>query len=803
VVANDGAASATNSFLLTVSAVNDEPSFTLSTNLVLLAEDAGFVTNASFLTALSAGPTNEASQKWTFTVKAGTNFAFATAPAISTNGTLTFRTATNAVGTNLITVVMKDTGGTTSGGKDSVTNTFSIGVSPVNDAPYFAGLASKTILEDAVTNNTAVVNVIDTDTLNTGVAVTATSSDTNLVTVAITATNSIGTTNAGLTLTFSPLTNANGSVTITLVANDGTASATNSFLLTVSAVNDQPSFTLSTNLVLLAEDAGFVTNSSFLTALSAGPTNESNQKWTFTVTSGTNFGYLLKPAISTNGTLVFKTATNAIGTNLITVVMKDTGGTTGGGRDSVTNTFSIGVSAANDAPYFTGITSRTVLEDATTNNTATINVIDTDTVNTSVAVTATSGDTNLVAVALTATNSIGTTNSALTLRFSPVTNAFGSTTITVVANDGSLSTTNSFLLTVSGVNDRPAFAVSTNLVLVSEDAGGVTNASFLTGLSAGPGNETNQTWTFTVTAGTNFNFTVKPALSTNGTLTFQTATNAIGTNLITVVMKDTGGTTGGGINSATNTFSIGVTPVNDAPYFTGIAAKTILEDAATGLTATVNVIDTDTVNTGVAVTATSSDTNLATVAITATNSIGTTNSALTLTFSPLTNAFGSHDHPGRDRWFAQHNQQLRSYRLAGERSAFLHRQHQPRAAGGGCWFCYQRQLPDRAQRRSDQRSQPEVDLHGQGGHELRLRHCAGNQHQWDADLPGGYQCGWHKHNHGGHERYRRHDRRRARFRDQHLQHRHDAGERRGLLRGPQVQDDSGGCADQHRGGDGD
>jgi hypothetical protein len=72
-----------------------------------------------------------------------------------------------------------------------VTNTFSIGVTPVNDAPYFTGIAAKTILEDATTNNTAVVNVIDTDTANTSVAVTVTSSDTNLVAVALTATNSI------------------------------------------------------------------------------------------------------------------------------------------------------------------------------------------------------------------------------------------------------------------------------------------------------------------------------------------------------------------------------------------------------------------------------------------------------------------------------------------------------------------------------------------------------------------------------------------------------------------------------------
>ena len=38
---------------------------------------------------------------------------------------------------------------------------------------------------------------------------------------------------------------------------------------------------------LVAEDAGAITNTSFLTGLSTGPTNEANQAWTFTVTSGT------------------------------------------------------------------------------------------------------------------------------------------------------------------------------------------------------------------------------------------------------------------------------------------------------------------------------------------------------------------------------------------------------------------------------------------------------------------------------------------------------------------------------------
>jgi uncharacterized protein YpmS len=640
-IANDGAVSTTNSFTLNVTAVNDQPDFAVSTNLVLVAEDAGTITNASFLTGISTGPGNETNQTWAFTVTSGTNFAYATAPAISTNGTLTFRAATNAFGTNLISVVMKDSGGTANGGVDAITNTFSIGVTPVNDAPYFTGITSRSILEDATTNNTAVVNVVDVDTANTSVSVTVASSDTNLVTVALTATNSIGTTNSALTLTFAPGADANGSATITLIANDGALMTTNSFVLTVTPVNDQPAFAVSTNLLIVAENAGTITNLNFLTSLSTGPTNEASQTWTFTVTSGTNFGYALAPAISTNGTLTFRTATNAFGTNLITVVMKDSGGTAGGGVDSYTNTFTLGVTPVNNAPYFTGVGARSILEDATTNNTAVVNVIDVDTLNTSVVVTVSSSDTNLVAVALTATNSIGTTNAALTLTFAPVTNANGTATITLIADDGALTTTNSFVLTVTAVNDQPNFAVSTNLVVAAEDAGTITNLNFLTGISPGPANEASQTWTFTLTSGTNFSYATLPAISTNGTLTFRTATNAVGTNLITVVMKDSGGVANGGRDSITNTFSLAVTPVNDAPYFTGIASRTILEDATTNNTAVVNVIDIDTASSNVVVTVSSSDTNLATVAITGTNVLSGTNSALTLTFTPQPNANGS------------------------------------------------------------------------------------------------------------------------------------------------------------------
>ena len=63
-------------------------------------------------------------------------------------------------------------------------------------------------------------------------------------------------------------------------------------------------------------------------------------------------------------------------------------------------------------------------------------------------------------------------------------------------------------------------------------------------------------------------------------LAYTPAANANGTATIGVRIKDTGGTAGGGVDtSATQTFVISMTPVNDAPTFTGGPNPTVLEDA--------------------------------------------------------------------------------------------------------------------------------------------------------------------------------------------------------------------------------
>jgi len=105
-------------------------------------------------------------------------------------------------------------------------------------------------------------------------------------------------------------------------------------------------------------------------------------------------------------------------------------------------------------------------------------------------------------------------------------------------------------------------------------------ARFLTGISIGPANEAGQTWTFAVTSTANVPYAVAPAVATNGTFTFRTAANSFGTNTITVVMTDSGGTNNGGMNKYTNSFNLVVLPVNDPPTFTFSTNKVFaFEDA--------------------------------------------------------------------------------------------------------------------------------------------------------------------------------------------------------------------------------
>ncbi|HEX8911060.1 MAG TPA: Calx-beta domain-containing protein, partial [Humisphaera sp.] len=126
--------SVTDTFRVTVAAVNDPPTFTKGADQTV-AEDAGPQTVTGWAPVMSPGPADEAAQAVSFVVTGNTNPAlFAAGPAVAADGTLTYTPAPDANGKATITLVAKDAGGTANGGNDtSGGQTFTITVTPVTD----------------------------------------------------------------------------------------------------------------------------------------------------------------------------------------------------------------------------------------------------------------------------------------------------------------------------------------------------------------------------------------------------------------------------------------------------------------------------------------------------------------------------------------------------------------------------------------------------------------------------------------------------------------------------------------------
>src|SRR5438094_898907 len=136
----------------------------------------------------------------------------------------------------------------------------------------------------------------------------------------------------------------------TLFRSGADTSATQSFTITVTAVNDAPSFTKGADQTV-NEDSGLHTVAGWATAISAGPSDESGQTMDFIVTNNNAGLFSGQPAVAANGTLTYTSAPNANGSATVYVKIHDNGGTANGGADtSATQSFTITVTAVNDAP---------------------------------------------------------------------------------------------------------------------------------------------------------------------------------------------------------------------------------------------------------------------------------------------------------------------------------------------------------------------------------------------------------------------------------------------------------------------
>lgn len=129
---------------------------------------------------------------------------------------------------------------------------------------------------------------------------------------------------------------------------------------------------------------------------------------------------------------------------------------------------------------------------------------------------------------------------------------------------------------ITPVNDAPSFFADEFSSL--EDGGLQVHAGWAYNLLAGPPDESGQALQFQIAYSPNL-FTVAPTLSSDGTLTYQTAPNVYGDIALRVVLKDDGGTENGGVDSYTRDLKIHVVSVNDAPTIVLGAGPRVQEDS--------------------------------------------------------------------------------------------------------------------------------------------------------------------------------------------------------------------------------
>ncbi|HEX2555328.1 MAG TPA: hypothetical protein VHL98_16635 [Microvirga sp.] len=488
----------------------------------------------------------------------------------------------NGVGYASFTFQVRDDGGTANGGQDTdpSANTITINVAAVNDPPTFTSSATPSVIE----NSTAVVTLTTSDVEGSASTFTITGgADHNLFEIV-----------NGNELRFKAAPNfeapgdagTDNVYDVQVTANDGTDTTPQSIAVTVTNVNEAPAGTNGT--VAATEDQVYTFSPADFGFTDPLDAPASNSLRAVLITSLPTFGTLKENGVAvtlTNGVasissfnidkLTYQAPLNAFGTSYasFTFRVRDDGGTLNGGQntDPTANTLTIDVAAVNDPQVFTSSATPSVAENVTAAVTLTTSDIENDTPT----FTITGGaDEDLFEI-------VGNQ-----LRFKTAPNfeipadagANNVYDVQVTAADGPNNTVQTLTVTVTDVNEAPAFTSSASpsvaengtaaVTLTASDAEGATLTYSITG-----GADAGQ---FSVNATTG-------ALSFLAAPDFELPADADANNVYDVQVAVTDG-----VNQTFQSVAVTVTDTNEAPVFTSSAAPGVFENgtAVATLTAT-------------------------------------------------------------------------------------------------------------------------------------------------------------------------------------------------------------------------
>lgn len=329
---------------------------------------------------------------------------------------LTFQANANFNGAAALSISVNDQGNSGTGGSLTDSDSVTINVSAVNDAPVVSVPGVQTTNEDSTLTlssaNSNVVSISDVDAGSNAVQVTLTVTNGTAslsTTTGLTFSVGDGTSDATMTFTgsitdintalngliYTPNANFNGAASLSLSVNDqgntgsgGTLTGSGAVTINVNAVNDAPTVSVPATQSV-AEDATltFNTANNNVISISDLDAGSSAVQVTLTVTNGsaslsTTTGLTFSAGDGTsdatmtftgtisdiNGALQGLTYTptaDFIGSAVLSVSVNDLGNVGAGGQLTGSGSVTINVSGVNDAPVVAVPTTQTVSEDGT------------------------------------------------------------------------------------------------------------------------------------------------------------------------------------------------------------------------------------------------------------------------------------------------------------------------------------------------------------------------------------------------------------------------------------------------------
>jgi|GEM_PF-785417 len=593
-------------FDVIVNPVNDNPTINAIADLDLVENAAQQVVQ---FTGISAGGGETQELLITATSSNSSLMANPVVNYTSDNptGTITFQPVANTAGQTTITLNVIDAGldGDIATGGDNATTviTFNVTVNQVNNPPTIDPLADLGLLEDASIQLVNLTGITAGASESQPLEVSATSNNPSLIPnpdVTYTSANDTG------SISFTPLTDQFGTATITVTVTDGgldgnlattgdNGTFVTAFDVVMSPVNDNPTINTLADLELMENATQQVIQ---LGGISAG--GGETQELLITATSS-NAVLMANPVVNytsdnATGTISFLPIATQSGSTTITVSVTDAGLdgdiATGGDNATTAITFNVTVNAINDPPTIDALADLALLEDAPTQVINLAGITAGASESQPLAVSATSNNPSLIPnpdVTYTSTNDTGS------LSFTPLTDQFGTATITVTVIDGGLdgnlattgdngSSATVFDVIMNPVNDNPTINAIADLELVENATQQLVQ---LAGISAGGG----ETQELLITAtSSNSDLMANPVVNytsdnATGTITFQPVTNTGGQTTITLNVIDAGldGDIATSVdNGMTSTsFVVTISDTNAAPTIDSISDIITVEDGVT------------------------------------------------------------------------------------------------------------------------------------------------------------------------------------------------------------------------------